>query len=281
MESLSKTNSFPTITSVLITPEKPNKQSILNTIVQCQDPEGDPVTLHYQWIRNDGEMFAEKNNTLKSGSFGKGDLIMVKVVPSDGKTEGNPFVSSPVRIANLQPIVQQAWIEPKTACASDRLSIHAKAYDMDGDPVYYTYQWEKNGVVLPEEKSDFLEPGLSKKGDTIVGIVTPDDREVYGLLKKTEPITIANGPPMIVSSPPTKIEGEKYSYQVKASDPDEDLITYALTSHPKAMEIDRKTGLIRWEIKNGDKGNHEVEIEVSDPDGAKSFQKFTLSVDIR
>jgi hypothetical protein len=262
-------------------PEKANGNKDLNVMVQCQDPDCDPITFQYQWIRNDEEIPDENGNSLKSGRFKKGDLIKVRVVPSDGKTEGAPFMSASVQIMNSLPVVQDVRVEPKVAYAHDRLKIHTEASDIDGDTIAYTYQWEKNGLILPEEKSETLERGRYKKGDSIIGIVTPNDREGAGSPKKATPAIISNGPPLIVSSPPTKIEGTKYSYQVKANDPDNDPIGFVLKSHPKGMEIDQKTGLILWGVKNGDKGTHSVEIEASDPDGAKSFQKFNLAVDVK
>ena len=47
------------------------------------------------------------------------------------------------------------------------------------------------------------------------------------------------------------------------------------------MAIDRDKGLIRWEIRKEDKGTHSIEIEASDPEGAKSTQRFTLTVDFK
>jgi hypothetical protein len=54
-----------------------------------------------------------------------------------------------------------------------------------------------------------------------------------------------------------------------------------LKSGPKGMEMDKKTGLIRWEIRKEDRGNHSVEVEVSDDAGAKSIQRYTLMIDFR
>jgi hypothetical protein len=276
-----KTNSPPVITSALIAPEGPNIQSDLHANIQCQDADNDPVDVQYRWIRNEEEIPGENGNILKRGSFGKGDLIRVRVTPSDGKKDGNPILSSAVRISNSLPVIQKAWIEPKVAYANDRLEVYAESFDKDGDTVYHIYQGEKNGTILPEEKSATLERGGFRRGDSIVAIVTPDDREGLGLPKKTAPIIVSNGPPLIISSPSTTIEGTKYSYQVKTNDPDDEPVTFILKSHPKGMVVDQKTGLIRWEVKNGDKGDHSIEIEASDPEGAKSFQRFTLSVDIK
>ena len=53
--SASKTNSPPVIISATILPEKPTKGSELSLSIQSKDPEGDPITYQYQWIKNDDE----------------------------------------------------------------------------------------------------------------------------------------------------------------------------------------------------------------------------------
>jgi len=275
----SKTDLLPFITSVNIFPDKPNKESELNLVIRSQDPDGNPVIYRYQWMRNDEEIVGEDKSTLKSGNFKKGDLIRVKVTPSNGRVEGKPFLSDPVKIVNSPPVIQEVRIEPRMATARDNLTVYVKSFDTDGDFVYYTYQWEKNGVVLNEEKSETLERTRFKKGDSITVMVSPDDRESRGFPRKSEPVIISNSPPVIISPPPASTEGTTYLYQVKASDPDNDPIVFSLKSAPKGMEIDRNTGLIRWEIRPEDKGSHFIEIEASDNAGAKSIQRYTLKVE--
>jgi hypothetical protein len=277
----SKPNSPPVINSINILPEKPNKESELNLFIQSQDPDGDPITYQYQWIRNDEEITGESKNTLKSSMFKKGDLLQVRGTPSDGRVNGTPFLSTAVKILNSPPVIQEVWIEPKVAYVTDPLKINVKSSDSDKDFIYYTYQWEKNGIVLNEERGETLEKGRFKKGDSIVAIVTPDDRETLGSPKKSGPLIISNSPPIILSSPPTSVEKTTYLYQVRASDPDNDPTLFTLKLGPKGMEIDKKTGLIRWEIHKEYKGSHSFEIEVSDHSGAKSIQRFTLTLDFK
>jgi hypothetical protein len=205
----------------------------------------------------------------------------VRVTPTDGKVEGKPFFPSPIRILNSPPVILQVDLEPKPAYASDTLRAQVKGSDVDGDFVYYIYQWEKNGTLLTEERSDVLEPGRFKKGDSILVSVTPDDREVLGKPLKSDPVMISNSPPLIVSSPPPSVTGALYTYPVQAKDPDQDPIVFSLKKGPKGMEIDSKTGLIRWEIRKEAKGAHNIEIEASDNEEAKSFQRYTLTVDFR
>jgi len=277
----SKTNSPPVITSVQILSENPTIETELHLNVQGHDPDGDSMTYRLQWIRNDNDIPGENKNTLSGKGLKKGDAIQVRVIPSDGKAEGKPFVSAPVRILNSPPVILQVDLEPKTVYASDNLKAQVKGFDADGDFLYYVYQWEKNGTILPEERSDVLEQGRFRKGDSISVTVTPDDREVLGKPKKSDPVTISNSPPMIVSSPPTSVTGNIYLYPVKANDPDSDPIVFSLKKGPKGMEIDQKTGLIRWEIRKVAKGVHTIEIEASDNEEARSFQRYTLTVDFR
>jgi hypothetical protein len=112
-EVKSKTNSFPVITSITISPDQPNKESELSLFIQSHNPGGYPLNYRYQWIKDDNEISGENKETLKSGNFKKGDLIQVKVIPSDGKMDGESFLSGPVKIFNMPPVVEEVHIEPK------------------------------------------------------------------------------------------------------------------------------------------------------------------------
>ena len=280
-DSKPKANSPPVITSVNIMPQTPSIQAELNAVVQCHDPDHDPVTNHYQWVRNGEEVPGENTYTLRNGKLKKGDLIQVKVTPSDGKVNGTPTFSPAVKVLNSPPMIDEVRIEPRVPYANDNLKVLVQVIDADGDSIHYTYQWEKSGLLLGEEKNETLQRGQFKKGDSIVVTVTPNDGESIGIPKKSEPTTISNSPPIIVSSPTNKIDGNIYTYQVKANDPDNDSIIFSLKTAPKGMEINKETGLIRWQIGKGDQGTQSIEIEASDSEGAKSIQRYTLSIEFR
>jgi hypothetical protein len=239
------------------------------------------VNYRYQWIKNDIEIVGESGSVLKAGSFGKGDLFQVRVIPSDGKGDGKPLLSNPVKILNAAPVVNAVRSEPQMPTIQNDLKVHEKSTDADGDSIFFSYQWEKNGAPLMEERKDTLERVRFKKGDSISVTIVPDDREIMGAPKRSEPVKISNSPPSIVSSPPTTIEGTKYIYQVRANDPDNDPITFALKSGPKGMGIDPTSGLLQWQIRKEDKGTHSIEIEVSDNEGARSYQQYSLAIEVR
>jgi len=88
-----------------------------------------------------------------------------------------------------------------------------------------------------------------------------------------------NSSPVIESDPVTTAkEGAVYTYDVEATDPNEDTLTYSLTVSPTGMTINSTTGVITWTPTEDQVGENEVVVEVSD--GSKSAtQSFTITVD--
>ena len=85
-----------------------------------------------------------------------------------------------------------------------------------------------------------------------------------------------NQAPTITSTPiTTATVDEPYTYNVNATDPDGDTLTYSLTTHPTGMTINSATGVINW-IPSVE-GDYDIIVEVSD--GEKSTtQSFTITV---
>ena len=277
----SKSNSPPVIISVTILPEKAYKGTELTLVAQGSDPDNDPITYKYQWIKNGEEMAGENKGALGGDRFRKGDSIQARVTPLDGKSQGAPLLSASVKILDSAPVIQEVRIEPKMPFAGDSLKAQVTASDADGDFVYYTFEWAKDGKAIPDEKGQVLERGRFKKGDPITVTVIPDDREARGSRKQSDPVVILNGPPVITSSPPTSVSGTTYRYPVKAIDPDRDPVAFTLKSGPKGMVIDKEKGFIEWEIRRESKGTYPIEIEAEDSEGAKSTQRYTLTVDFK
>lgn len=274
-------NSPPRIVSAKFMPENPNKESVFQLVIESYDPDYDRVLYRYQWMKNDEEIKGEDKEIFRDAYLKKGDIIRVKVTPSDGKTEGETYLSLPMKIINSAPVIKEVRIEPAIAYANGDLKAFVKSVDADGDSIDYSYKWEMNGVVLSEENTDVFAQDRFKRGDSIAVTVVPYDGETLGPSKKSKPIMIANSPPIITSSPPNKTDGNMYTYQVTTNDPDNDPIIFGLKTAPKGMEINKESGLIRWEIRRGDQGTQSIEIEASDGQGAKSFQRYTLSIELR
>ena len=86
-----------------------------------------------------------------------------------------------------------------------------------------------------------------------------------------------NSSPIIESGPITTAkEGAAYTYDVEATDPNEDTLTYSLTVSPTGMTINSTTGVIIWTPTAA--GSFDVTVEVSD-DSKSATQSFTITVD--
>uniref|UniRef100_UPI0039C6F2A7 Ig-like domain-containing protein n=1 Tax=Nostoc sp. CCY 9925 TaxID=3103865 RepID=UPI0039C6F2A7 len=88
-----------------------------------------------------------------------------------------------------------------------------------------------------------------------------------------------NQAPVIQTQPNKEIiGGQFYSYDVNASDPNGDSLTYKLLASPDGMTIDSTTGLISWNTTTSNIGNQIISLEVSDGRGGVTQQNYTLSV---
>jgi len=89
-----------------------------------------------------------------------------------------------------------------------------------------------------------------------------------------------NRPPSIVSTPPVATPKEAvYLYAARATDPDEDPLTWSLVEPlPPGMTVDPASGLIRWTIPENAGDSHIVRVRVTDDHGGSDTQTYTLYV---
>ncbi|MGQ0800578.1 MAG: Ig-like domain-containing protein, partial [Pseudomarimonas sp.] len=92
-------------------------------------------------------------------------------------------------------------------------------------------------------------------------------------------VTRSNREPQITSTAVTQASvGVAYRYDVDASDPDGDALTFRLDGAPLAMTIDSATGEITWTPAAADIGEQPVAVIVEDPRGGSNRQSFVVRV---
>jgi len=88
---------------------------------------------------------------------------------------------------------------------------------------------------------------------------------------------IENRPPVIQSAPIEVAQsGETYSYQVVATDRDNDPLIYSLEEKPTGMVIDSLTGMITWTPSAA--GSFSVIVSVGDNEGNTVTQRYSITV---
>ncbi len=202
--------------------------------------------------------------------------------PPEAGEAAAPAISaapSPLK-GNTLPEVVSIKLTPKLVYPGIMIKAEIQGKDADDDPVTFYREWKKNDEALQGETLDELDTKGFKKGEFITLYVTPFDGKEKGKRKWSSTIMIANRPPEITSTPPIA-DFNRYTYEVKASDPDGDKLTFSIEGAPPGMTIDPATGRIDWNVPSVSELKSDVEynLKVIASDGDDTaFQVFNLSL---
>jgi len=271
----------PEIFSASITPDKPTGEPPLIVRYSASNTEGDGVNLVFRWHVDTGIAQEGPSDTLDPGWFKKGANVYVEIMPSDSRGAGKTFKTEPVTIGNLPPVVSSISLKPIDPPVGAVLTATPMGTDPDGDDIAYTYQWGVNERNLSGQNADTFNTAGLKKRDMVYVVATPSDGTETGKALMSDVIVLANSTPGITSLPQYELANNVYQYQVTATDPDGDALSYSLLTSPAGMTIDRATGVIRWEVPKEVEKKQDVPIKISvdDGDGGSAVQEFSLTLE--
>jgi len=160
------------------------------------------------------------------------------------------------------------------------------ATDPEGDTLTYSLITKPTGMTInsatglikwtPKAEGNFAV--VVKVSDGVLYIIQSFTIVASKLPDPPAPPPIVNYAPIITSIPGnTAIIGVAYLYDVNATDPEGDVLTYSLTKKPDDMTINSTTGLISWTPASDQIGNNPVIVKVSDGKKATT-QSFTITV---
>lgn len=130
---------------------------------------------------------------------------------------------------------------------------------VDNEGNIYTADYENGNGTLPADVIKFSPDGqfLTKKNDA--GLFGPFGLALSGTV-------LAGDPPV------------KWSYELAATDPDGDPLTYELVQGPPGMMLDQQTLTLTWYVTSANIGEYDITLEVSDGKGGVAQQMFKLVV---
>jgi RHS repeat-associated protein len=181
-------------------------------------------------------------------------------------------------LQNLPPVITST--PPLAPSAGQAYQYQVTAVDPDGPAPTFSLLIGPAGMTI-DPVSGLVQwtPTAAQAGTNNVTIVATDDQgasavQTFGIVV----ILGGNQAPAIASSPSTSAApGLTYHYDVHASDPDGDLLSYVLNASPAGMSID-PLGRIAWSPQASDIGNQPVSVSVSDGRGGIATQSFTITV---
>lgn len=223
------------------------------------------------WTVNEREFTPVVPGQFDGNDAGKGDVIQAKALVGNREV-----LSNPVTIANAPPEITRLKLLPEVFRPGDTLNIEVEGNDADGDKITFLYAWTRNGEAVGQGKALGSDVVL-KRGDKISVRIIPFDGEVNG---KSGVISseIANFPPIITDHKEFAFDGKVYTYQVRASDPDGDSLTYEASSLENGMTLDAASGLLRWNVPPEFKGSRDVSITVNDGQGGTASYSVTITI---
>ncbi len=148
--SITISNAPPSITAVTLTPSTLQTDDTVTVNASTSDPEGDTVTVTYDWIVDGSTVVSGSSSNALDGSswFDKGQTVYAEVVATDG-VGTTRVASSTITVDNTPPEAPTLAITPAAPTAGDSLvcDVDSASYDADSDSVTYTMAWTVDGVA--------------------------------------------------------------------------------------------------------------------------------------
>jgi hypothetical protein len=251
--------------SLEITPATVTRKSVLYLI-----PRGFQLAeAKIDWFLNGDRVETPMPGQFMTGGTKKKDTIQARAI-----IYGKKIFSNTVQIQNSPPEISRVKILPEVFMPDDMISVEAVAHDPDDEPVTITYQWTKNGQ--PAGSGKRLDVPV-KRGDKIDIAITPSDGESNGrsVVLHRE---IVNLPPVIVHDQKHTFDGKTFTYQIRATDPDDDTLSFHLRSGPSGMTVDPSTGMVRWSVPRDFQGQFNYAFAVKDGHGGEAVQEFSAEI---
>lgn len=133
-------NRPPAVSKASLQLESKNNVDTIRVVAAAADPDGDPVTLTYEWKVNGNQ--GGKGDSFSG--FKRGDRIEVSITPFDGKDHGEAKTVS-TEIKNALPKITE---QKEYSLEEKRLSYQIKAVDPDGDELSYSLLEAPQGMTI-------------------------------------------------------------------------------------------------------------------------------------
>lgn len=204
--------------------------------------------------------------------------VSIRVLDGQGGTSVQAYEVI-VRAANLPPSIVS--IPPTTAVINRLYTYALHPSDPENDPLALSLAIAPTNMTLNVTNGVIQWiPNASQVGPQNIEVRVED--LFGGVGNQTFTIVVAtneNRYPVINSTPAFQgIANQPYRYQLVASDPDGDPLSYALLNGPAGMTISANSGLVSWLPTVAQVGRSLVTVAAVDASGASGRQSFSIDI---
>jgi len=242
-------------------------------------PDGmtiDPATGLIAWKPTPEQLIGSSGPTRSSGIYD----VSVRVSDGFGGLNSQLFllqVTSPD--SNQAPVFITESPKP-VATVGHPYQFTFKALDPEADTITYSSEnaFTFGATVNPNTGVLTWTPTAAFKADFIVKATDTKGASTVKIFTIQSASNTPNEVPTIASSPSTIVApGQIYQYRIVAEDPNNDPLTYSLTSAPNGMLLDNQ-GRIIWTPTAANLGKNTVQIKVDDGRSGIANQTYELEV---
>lgn len=243
--------------------------------IEAIDAEGDEITFSVTGptgmvINSEGQL------TWTPGAEDVGEHEVDIRVSDGANTTGQRFLL-PVRVDAADGIPVISSFPSNLAAVGALYEYSVIATDPDSTALTFELRQAPTGMTVDADGVIQWTPTPGQIGDHEVELIVKN--VAGGLSGQSFPINvIQNNAPVFESTPDESVSaGAVYRYDAIASDANNDPLTFQLLSGPDNLSVN-DSGQLRWLTHEGDIGEHEISIQVSDARGGSAQQNFVIEV---
>ncbi len=263
------------------------KQTVYLDGINSSDIDQDNLNFQWQLLgkpTDSGTSLKNQDTQTPNITPDKPGNYTLQLIVNDGLLDSLPDQLI-VSTENSKPIADAGFNQSGTVGRQITLD-GTQSIDVDNDPLSYVWSLLTKPVnssvelISADRVQALLTPDLP--GDYVAQLIVNDTKLNSDAATSLVTVSVAppvNHAPQITSNPPlTATIGNLYSYDVDATDSDNDALIYSLSLFSTGMSINTQTGIISWTPTAGQTGSQSVNVKVSDDKGGSDSQSFSISV---
>ena len=177
--------------------------------------------------------------------------------------------------SNRRPRIQFVKILPDNIYGDTPATVNFRAEDPEGNLINTSFQWYINGRKRIGQAGRRLPASYFGSGDTLTVELTVSDGQ-DSISNMSPEVTVLNSPPVMEF--PGQI-GSLDGFQIQASDPDQDRLSFTIEDGPPGLTINN-SGVLSYAASQDSSvgGDYSMTITVTDPSGDSASLPLSIHV---